>query len=41
VSFAQIPEMPGKTIRARAGFGISVSSFGWPDGAYSGNLEMD
>ncbi|MFK0330862.1 hypothetical protein ACIQUB_07040 [Rhizobium sp. NPDC090275] len=41
VSFAQIIDMPGKTIRGRTGFGISVSSFGWSGGAYSGNFEMD
>jgi hypothetical protein len=41
VSFAQIIDMPGKTIRGRSGFGIYVSSFGWSGGAYSGNFEMD
>jgi hypothetical protein len=41
VSFAQILDKPGKTIRARAGIGIYVSSFDSREGAYSGNLEMD
>jgi hypothetical protein len=41
VSFAQIIDEPGKRIRARVGFRISVSSFGWADSAYSGNFEMD
>ncbi|MBO9194100.1 hypothetical protein J5277_08280 [Rhizobium sp. 16-449-1b] len=41
VSFAQIIDMLGKTIRGHSGFGISVSSFDWSGGAYSGNFEMD
>ncbi|WP_160004235.1 hypothetical protein [Rhizobium sp. 18055] len=41
VSFAQIIDKPGKTIRGWTAFGISVSSFDWRDGAYSVNLEMD
>jgi hypothetical protein len=39
VSFAQIIDMPGKTIRGCVRFGISVSSFGWSRGAYSGNFD--
>jgi hypothetical protein len=41
VTFTQIIGRPSKRIRARTGFGISVSSFAWADSAYSGNFEMD